>query len=259
MEQLTFGTCVKKSWISTWQAIIHMPGLFLGVFAVIACTGVLSASFQQPLVAGADFDPSTAPGYAFARLALWLLQLVASGCIGIKVSRFVLLGEGTQPLLPLGGKPLGRYLLFSLGIGIGMMIITIGTAMVLHPMRSAAIGLIILPLILVYLFIIVRLSLLYPALALGSPLTLPAAWKDSRGHFWYIMGVGFVTYLPLLVIWIVAMQVGGKALLLASLQGSLAVTIVLAFGNTLFLTLSSALMSWIYRRYANALLDHVAY
>jgi hypothetical protein len=126
-------------------------------------------------------------------------------------------------------------------------------------MRSAAIGLIILPLILVYLFIIVRLSLLYPALALGSPLTLPAAWKDSRGHFWYIMGVGFVTYLPLLVIWIVAMQVGGKALLLASLQGSLAVTIVLAFGNTLFLTLSSALMSWIYRRYANALLDHVAY
>lgn len=259
MEQLTFGSSIKKSWISTWQAIVHMPGLFLGVFAVIACTAVLSSSFQQPLVAGGDFDPSTATYHAFERLILSLLQLAVSGCLVVKVVRFVLLGEGTQPLMPLGGKPLGRYLLFSLGIGIGMIIITVGTAMVLHTMRSATIGLIILPLLAVYLFVLIRLSLLYPAIALGSRLALRAAWQDSRGHFWYITGVGVVTYLPLLLVWIVAMQVGGRTLLMASLEGSLAITIVMALGNTLFLVLSASVVSWVYRRYANALLDHVAY
>ena len=259
MEQLTFGTCVKKSWISTWQAIVHMPGLFFGVFVVISCTALLSASFQQPLVAGADMDSSTATTHAFARLALSILQLAVSGCFAIKVNRFVLLGEGTQPLMPLGGKPLGRYLLFTFGLGIGMIIITVGAALVLHAMRSAAIALITLPAILVYLFVIVRLSLLYPAVSLGSRLTLPAAWKDSRGHFWNITGVGFVAYLPLLAVWTTALVVGGKTFLLATMQGSLVITIAMAFVNTVFLVLSASVMSWIYRRFANRLLEHVAY
>ncbi len=259
MEQLTFGSSIKKSWISTWQTIVHMPGLFLGVFAVIACTAVLSSSFQQPLVAGGDFDPSEITVHALARLALSLLQLAASGCLFVKVVRFVLLGEGTQPLMPLGSKPLGRYLLFSLGIGICLIVLTMGTAMAFHTMRSAAVGLIILPVMLVYLFVIIRLSLLYPAIALGSRIALRAAWQDSRGHFWYIFGVGMITYLPLLLVWIVAMEVGGKTLLVASIEGSLAITIAMAFGNTVFLVLSASVMSWVYRRHANALLDHVAY
>jgi hypothetical protein len=259
MEQLTFTTCVKKSWISTWQAIVHMPGLFIGVFAVIACTGVLSASFHQPLVAGADYDPSTASAHAFGRLALSILQLAVSGCFAIKVNRFVLLGEGTQPLMHLDGKPLGRYLLLTCGLGIGMILITVGAALVLHPLRSAAVALITLPVILVYLFMIVRLSLLYPAVSLGSRLKLPAAWKDSRGHFWNITGVGFVTYLPLLLIWTIALVAGGKTFLLASLQGSLVITIAMAFVNTVFLVLSASVMAWLYRRFANALLEQVAY
>ena len=258
MEQLTFGTCVKRSWISTWQAIVQMPGLFLGVFVVITCTSLLSASFQQP-PSGADFDPATATSHALARLALSILQLVVYGCLTIKVNRFVLLGEGTQPLLPLGGKPLGRHLLFTLGVGVGTTIITIGAALVAHRAQSAKLALIVIPVLLAYLFVIVRLSLIYPAVALGSRLTLPAAWKDSRGHFWNITGVGFVAYLPLLAVWTTALVVGGKTFLLATMQGSLVITIAMAFVNTVFLVLSASVMSWIYRRFANRLLEHVAY
>jgi hypothetical protein len=259
MEQLTFGSTIKKSWINTWQAILHMPGLFLGVFAVIACTAILSSSFEQTLVAGADLDSSALATHDIARLALSLLQLAVSGCLVVKVTRFILLGEGTQPLLPLGGKPLGRYVLFSLGIGIGMIVVIKGPALLLQPMRTAQIGLVILPLIFIFLFIAVRLSLLYPAIALGSRLALRAAWRDSRGHFWYIFGVGLITYLPLMVVWIVVMEVGGRELLLASIEGTLPVTLAMALANTLFLALTAAFMALVYRRYANALMDHVAY
>jgi hypothetical protein len=257
MEQLTFGTCVKRSWISTWQAIVQMPGLFLGVFVVITCTSLLSASFQQP-PSGADFDPATATSHALARLALSILQLVVYGCLTIKVNRFVLLGEGTQPLLPLGGKPLGRHLLFTLGVGVGTIIITIGAALVAHRAQSAKLALIVIPVLLAYLFVIVRLSLIYPAVALGSRLTLHTAWQDSRGHFWTIAGMGFIAYLPLLVIWIAALLVGGRTLLAALLQGSVVANVVQAFVSTIFLVLSAAVMAWVYRRYANGLLEHVA-
>ena len=257
MEQLTFGTCVKRSWISTWQAIVQMPGLVLGVFVVITCTSLLSVSFHQP-PSGADLDPATATGHAFARLALSILQLVVCGCLTIKVNRFVLLGEGTQPLVPLGGKPLGRHLLFTLGVGVGTVVITIGAAILAHQAQSAKLALIGVPVLLAYLFIIVRLSLIYPAVALGSRLTLRAAWKDSRGHFWNIASMGLIAYLPLFIIWIAALLVGGKALLTALLEGSVVANVVQAFVSTVFLVLSGAVMSWVYRRYANGLLEHVA-
>jgi uncharacterized membrane protein (DUF485 family) len=71
--------------------------------------------------------------------------------------------------------------------------------------------------------------------------------------------VGFVTYLPLLLIWTIALVAGGKTFLLASLQGSLVITIAMAFVNTVFLVLSASVMAWLYRRFANALLEQVAY
>ncbi|MGF6725501.1 lysylphosphatidylglycerol synthetase-like protein (DUF2156 family) [Paraburkholderia sp. GAS41] len=257
MEQLTFGTCVKRSWISTWQAFVEMPGLVLGVFVVITCTSLLSASFH-PAPSGADFDPATAAGHAFARLALSILQIVVCGCLTIKVTRFVLLGEGTQPLVPLGGKPLGRHLLFTLGVGVGTVVITIAAAMLAHGAQSEKLALIVVPVLLVYLFILVRLSLIYPAVALGSRLTLHTAWQDSRGHFWTIAGMGFIAYLPLLVIWIAALLVGGRTLLAALLQGSVVANVVQAFVSTIFLVLSAAVMAWVYRRYANGLLENAA-
>jgi hypothetical protein len=108
---------------------------------------------------------------------------------------------------------------------------------------------------LAYMFVIIRLSLIYPAVSLGSRLTLRAAWKDSRGHFWSIVGVGFVAYLPLLLIWIVVLVVVGPKLLMDSLQGSTAFAIGFAFVNAVFMVLAASVLSWLYRRYANELLE----
>ena len=112
---------------------------------------------------------------------------------------------------------------------------------------------------LAYLFVIVRLSLIYPAVSLGSRLTLPTAWKDSRGHFWNIAGMGFVAYLPLLLIWIIALLAGGKTLLLASFCRALSWLMSRRRSSARCSSyFPAAVMSWLYRRYANGLLEHVA-
>ncbi|SIO33316.1 hypothetical protein [Paraburkholderia phenazinium] len=260
MEQLTFGTCVRNSWISTWQAIVQMPGWFLGVFAVIACLTLLSGSFQYVPSGGAELDAAARASHALGSMVFSILQLVIYCCLTIKVHRFVLLGEGTQPLLPLGGKPLGRFALISVGLTLGIVVLSIALVLLVREIRSGGIVLVGAVVMLAYMFAMVRLSLLYPAVSLGGALTLRAAWKDSRGHFWSIFGVVFVSYLPLLIVWIILLEVLGPRMLLTSLQGASTVfAIGLAFVNTGFIVLAASALSWLYRRYANELLEHAAY
>lgn len=258
MEQLSFGTCVKNSWISTWQAIVRMPGLFLGAFAILACTAVLTGPFHPVPSQDADLDVAAKIGHTFLTGAFSVLQLVVYGCVTIKVNRFVLLGEGVHPLLPLGGKPLGRYALISVGLMVSMIALALVLVLGMHRVRTGGVVLIAMLLLLAYLFVIIRLSLLYPALSLGSRLTLGAAWKDSRGHFWSMVGIGSVAYLPLMIVWIVVIEVFGGSMLTAGTQGSTAFAIGLAFVNALFMVLAASVLSWLYRRYANELLEHVA-
>jgi hypothetical protein len=265
MEELTFGTCVKNSWISTWQSIARMPGFFLCIFAVLTCTTLLSGPFQHLAAQGADVDIATKVGQPLVRLVCSVLQLVVYGFVIIKVNRHLLLGEGSQPLLPLNGEPLGRYMLFSLGLAVVMIVVTVVVAVVLgmiviptmmHSMREAGFAFLVLFMVVVYLYTACRLCLIYPAVSLGSQLTLRAAWKDSRGHFWSILGVGFVAHLPLTLIWMITFAVIGARELVSSSQDSVALAVVFGFINTVFIGLAASVLSWLYRRYANALLDY---
>ncbi|MEW6339935.1 MAG: hypothetical protein AB1704_04485 [Pseudomonadota bacterium] len=259
MEQLSFGTCVKNSWISTWQAIARMPGLFLGAFAILACTSVLTGPFQHLPSQDADLDVAAKIGHTFLTGAFSVLQLVVYGCVTIKVNRFVLLGEGIHPLLPLGGKPLGRYALISVGLVVSMIALMLVLVLGMHGAGAGTGGAALIAMLafFAYMFVIIRLSLLYPALSLGSRLTLSAAWKDSRGHFWSMVGIGVVAYLPLMIVWIAALEVFGRRALIAGTHGSPAFAIGLAFVNALFMVLAASVLSWLYRRYANELLRHV--
>jgi hypothetical protein len=257
MEQLSFGTCVKNSWISTWQAIVQMPGLFLGAFAILACTTLLTGPFQHLPSQDPALDAAAKVGHTFLSGAFSVLQLVVYGCVTIKVNRFVLLGEGIHPLLPLGGKPLGRYALISVCLALSMLAIVLALVVGIHQITTGGVILISMLVILAYMFVMIRLSLLYPALSLGSRLTLRAAWTDSRGHFWSMVGIWMAAYVPLLIVWIVVLEVFGRRMLIAGTQGSTAFAIGLAFVNALFMVLAASVLSWLYRRYANQLLEHV--
>ena len=255
MKQLTFGACVKKGWISSWQAVTHMPWLFLGVCVVLACTSMLSGPHPSGAPVGEDIGTMGRVGHGLLSMAWFALQLVVCGTLTIKVHRFVLLGEGVQPLMPLNGKPLGRYALVWLGITLAILVLAALTYLATRALKMSF--LVYVPLLVIYVFVLIRLSLLYPAIALGSRLTLRAAWQDSRGHVWSILGVGFVTYLPLFVVTgVFFFAVGAKLLDAHQTQGVAVIAIGQALLNTVFIVFAAASLSWLYRRYARELLKH---
>lgn len=254
MQQLTFGACVKKGWISSWQAVTQMPWLFLGVCAVLACTSLLGR--PHPVTTAADgVDAMARLGQGLQPLVWSALQLVVGGTLTIKVHRFVLLGEGVQPLVPLNGKPLGRYALVSLTVVLSMLVFA---ALGYLVMRAVRLGVLIyLPMLVIYLFVTMRLILLYPSIALGSRFALRAAWKDSRGHVWSMIGVGFVTYLPLFVLSAIFLVFAGPKMQAAQQTQTVAViAIAQALLNAVFIVFAAASLSWLYRRYASELLTH---
>ncbi len=255
MEQLTFGACVKKTWGSSWQAITAMPWLFLGICAVLVCTSLLCNSHVTSPTGEITTTPS--PGSAVLWLGSSVLQGALYGMLTIKIHRFVLIGEGVQPLLPLNGKPLGRFLLVWLGVAASMVVVGVALFLVVRAAHAFAV-LIYVPVIVVFVFVLTRLSLVYPAISLGSRVDLRAAWNDSRGHVWSIFGVGMVSYLPLIIVSVIFGIVVGMTHSALGQHPSLAVTTI---GQTLFsavfIVLAAASMSWLYRRYASELLTHV--
>ncbi|MFM0202022.1 hypothetical protein PQR53_19375 [Paraburkholderia fungorum] len=255
MEQLTFGACVKKGWISSWQAVTQMPWLFLGVCAVLACTSLLAGPHPAAVTTTDGVDATAHLGQRLLPLVWTALQLAVGGTLTIKVHRFVLLGEGVQPLVPLNGKPLGRYALVSLVVVLTMLVFA-GLGFV--AMRMVRLGVLIyLPMLVIYLFVTMRLILLYPAIALGSRLALRAAWKDSRGHVWSMIAVGFVTYLPVFVLSAIFLFVAGPRMQAGhATQDAAVIAIVQALLNAIFIVFAAASLSWLYRRYASELLTH---
>jgi hypothetical protein len=267
MEQLTFGACVKKSWSSTWQAIVQMPGLLLGAGVVFACITLLSGSFQHTAAESAQLDAATRASHALIRMALSILQFVVSGCLTIKIHRFVLLGEGSQPLVPLGGKPLARYILFSFCQALLAVLFALAVVLLVVLVRhhkGFGIGFMAVTSVLffVYGFVALRLSLLFPAIALGARLKLRAAWNDSRGHFWSMWAVSVVAALPVLVLFVPFLILTVRHTMAANSQVSSGLAIGLALVNALVavlvVVLIAAAVSWLYRRYASQLRDEVA-
>ena len=252
MKQLTFGDCVKKGWISSWQAITQMPWLFVGVCAVFACTSLLSG--RHPSAAADTLDAAARAAHGLISLAWFALQLAVSGTLTIKVHRFVLLGEGTHPLVPLHGKPLGRYALVWLAISLVMVPVLVTLAVTHSPVSGLLVS---VPLLVIGVFLVARLSLLYPSVALGGRLTWRAAWRDSRGHVWSIVGIWLVTYLPLFAITVLLILFTGPRLVAAQRSAAEPVfAIVHAVFNGLFIAFGAASLSWLYRRYARELLPY---
>ncbi|HEY1997779.1 hypothetical protein [Paraburkholderia sp.] len=257
MEQLTFGACVKKSWSSAWQAIMQMPGLFLGMCIVYACSTLLSDSLHPASPGAGQIDAAARTGHVLVKVLLALLQFVAYAVLNIKVYRFVLLGERAFPLIPLGGQPLGRYVAFSFGIALGMLVLMMPAVLFIRPLLliGVLIGAVML---IVCMFVMGRLSLLYPSIALGSPIALRAAWRDTRGHFWSLFSVWLIAYMPLMLVWIVlTAALGGPKMLAASMQGTPLIAVGMVLINAVCTVLTSSSLAWLYRRYANALLDQV--
>ncbi|NPT60711.1 hypothetical protein [Paraburkholderia elongata] len=252
MRQMSFGECAGKSWLSTWQIVTTMPFFLLSFMAALACTfafpDILAAAAAPP-DAGAHEAIRAAPGSSLMNLA----RVFIGALLSIKIHRAVLLGEGEKPLFPAQSRVVPRYAGLYLVIGVATLLLAIaimlaGKFVFNLPIASAV------TLLLSFaagLFIAVRLSLLFPALSLGSRFALKAAWRDSRTHFWQIAGMMFVVSAPLMLIGI-AVALVLKPLLegLHPVQQIMLIAAGQAFLSTLFSVLSAATLSWLYARFA---------
>jgi hypothetical protein len=250
---MTFMECVKRAWASAWQAATQMPLLVAGTFAIYAALGWFGLAGRPVPVEGVA--PS-AGLIALGNLAS-LVNSVIYLWFTLKISRFVLLGEHSTPFMPAGAKPLLR--MFSVGLILVLALGAFAFALwfVLRPQYRGGAAFLMLIVSAVWIFVAVRLSLLFPALAIGSRIDFGSAWRDSRGHFWSLFGVTLVAALPIAVCGIViliAMGLAGVSPEIVQKPGWLtALAIGQSVGNIGFAMLTTTALAWLYRRFANAL------
>ena len=253
MQQMTFMECVKRAWGSAWEALTRMPALMLGTFVAYAALGWLGLA-GRPVPGEGDL-PSA--GLVFAANLASILNALVYIWFTLKVYRFVLLDERTTPLMAAGAKPMARIVGLSLIMVLALVGIAVAFWLVLRPRHENSAAFLSLIVGAIWMFICVRLCLLYPSLAIGGRFALGAAWHDSRGHFWSVLGVSCVAALPLLVCGVAALIGLGIAGVTPETVQTPAWFTALAIGqsavNIAFALLTSTALAWLYRRYANEL------
>jgi hypothetical protein len=253
MQQMTFMECVKGAWLSAWQAAVQMPLLVLGTFAAYAALGWFGLAGRP--VPNVGEAPSA--GLVMLGNLASLLNSLLYLWFTLKISRFVLLGERSAPLMPAGAKPFLRIFAVGLILAVALGAFALLLWVVLRPQYQGGAAFLFLVVIAIWMFVAVRLSLLFPALAIGSPIAFGAAWRDSRGHFWSLFGVTFVTALPIAVcglLILIAMGLAGISPEIVQQPGWLtALAIGQSIGNVVFALLTTSALAWLYRRYANTL------
>jgi hypothetical protein len=252
MEQMTLMECVKRAWASACDTAKAMPMLMLGFYVAYVALGWIA--FAGRPVPGGD-TPSAALVIA-ADVASLVNSILYFGFI-VKVHRFVLLREGATPLVPLGGKPLARMFGVGILLTLALAVAAVLLYAVLRPHYAGGVAFLGVVVCALWIFAAVRISLLFPSLAIGNPIDLRAAWHDSRGHFWSLVGVSFVAVLPLIACGIVVLIVFGLAGITPAQFSSPALLLLLAAGqgvaNIVFALITTTSQSWLYRRYADRL------
>ncbi|CAG9272746.1 conserved membrane hypothetical protein [Paraburkholderia unamae] len=253
MQQMTFMECVKRAWASAWQAATQMPLLVAGTFVAYAALGWFGLAGRPVPTEGVA--PS-AGLVALGNLASLLNSLIYLW-FTLKVSRFVLLGERATPLMPAGARPFLR--IFAVGLILVVVLGAIALALwfVLRPQYQGGATFLMLIVSAVWIFVAVRLSLLFPALSIGSRIDFRAAWRDSHGHFWSLFGVTLVAALPIAVCGIVVligMGLAGVSPEIVQKPGWLtALAIGQSVANVVFALVTTTALAWLYRRYADTL------
>jgi len=215
-----FGT-VGRAFGSTWQGFLKMPLLFLSAYA-----GVLAVSFAAQLTgfsavkAGALVlgrmnppEASVALGTMFASSALNTLFLAP---LAVAMHRFVLRGDVTRGIALPTQRHTGVFIVWLL------IILAVRATAYLPAVFGASGGgpAFALPFLYGGIAVVavmgVRLSLLFPAVAIDAPSAgffarAAESWARTRGHFWYVfvvaLAIGFAVSAPLIMV-ISAITVG---------------------------------------------------
>ncbi|MDR3399985.1 MAG: hypothetical protein P4M06_20780 [Pandoraea sp.] len=266
MEPITFKQCFKGAWRDGFNALRNRPLLCLTVAVVLLVTSALSVSLKQ-LALNASQDGE--PAIFRLRLALMsfgvvLANIVAFSVLAIHVARYTILGPDAARQSHWYGRDLWRYLWTSIQIFIGVAVVWfIGALCAAFALRSAghgtsyaALGTFFVLLMCALLFVVIRISLIFPQIAAGRSKRWRAAWQDSHGHFWVMFGTTIATILPLIVAGVLMTILFGVVLhfmpaATTVVLGTLVLQTVLSIA---WVAVSIGVSAWLYQRFADRLL-----
>jgi hypothetical protein len=133
---------------------------------------------------------------------IWFLKLLVAACVAVSVHRFILLRETTETLRPLGRRYAWAFALWLVALGLLAILLDIGMPHILGFLLSIAV-----------IIVDVRLSLLFPAVAIGATSgdvveRIQTSWRRTNGKGWKLFWAGIVAIIPLLLIIVVFVLAG---------------------------------------------------
>ena len=230
------------------------------VNAMPVLTGIIMVILLVANLITLFFLPAPNPNeFTFNDIVLLLMGVVQSFLVTpflIAVHRFILLGEvtGSYALTPQQPRFL-RFFAWSLVLtAMSLVPSVLQTLLGAFGGSEAVVGILSFALMVVFIFLTFRLTILFPAIAVDAPgATAGNAYADTKGSFWRIFVIFVITVLPFMVFALVTYYFGllsiSKNISALGIAGQVVTSIVGVFGYILFVAVASRLFQ--------ALADHL--
>ncbi|MFQ6017228.1 MAG: hypothetical protein ACE5KF_03450 [Kiloniellaceae bacterium] len=159
----------------------------------------------------------------FLNVLLTLLSFAPYTIFGVAWHRLTLLGPatGTPPLIPGWRRRHWRFFGYALVViltvyALSIPFVLVGTLLTatagngtLSPMAGAAIVMAVIGFLIGVLYVVMRLSFVFPAVAVDERYALRDSWRHTRNQGFRLLGAVILTALPMvLIIWAVSAAMG---------------------------------------------------
>jgi hypothetical protein len=254
MTAITFEECLAGAWRDAWKLARQRP-----MFVTAATMAIFLLQFVLEELHRAPGRRSLA--ILLLLIVVPLLKFWVMNLIVVQAMRFVLLGDGDTATII--GRDLWRYCGITLGILLVSATGVVAASMIvakllpnigIHAHARALTMTSACAFVMLAVWLNLRLSLLPCHIAVGRPLNLPAAWRDSRHNTLRIASFHFVLWLTLCAFAVPVALVGGVVAITLG-EGRhgpvFGLLQMLAYGP--MLVVLGAGSAWMYKRFANTL------
>jgi hypothetical protein len=192
----------KHAWNSTVSGIRAMPALFLAAFFVAIILS-LALTFMRPdrLAGFGHFPTLRAVAIATASILAWS---ALTAPVAVAMHRFVLLGQTTSSVLSFAPRHTKLFFLWAAALQL-VYDTAQGISGLLYPHYFAVFRLVA---IVAVVIVSVHLAMIFPAVAIEDgtddwQARINRSWRQMQGNSWLFIRAGIVTFLPVIIFWLV--------------------------------------------------------
>lgn len=202
----------------TWR--YRLPYLVIAYLMALPSLGAIWLGLFEPLLDIAALREIDGPAVLGEQMAQFHRVMIGLSIVGIAISvtfavfwyRYLLLGREAALTLSLGRfngvfwRSIGRGLVVVLILLILMFVLAISSVMlsglILPPLGLAGLPIFLIMLLAAYILpfaLAIRLSLVFPAMALEQRFSFSASWSTIRGSTWRVVGAVLLFVVPFMI------------------------------------------------------------